>query len=471
MKKFLNLTNLGIAIFGGLFCGGICKLGIWFTGFFMAALFLLVPGILKAMKKEKASYQRFLEAGIYLEQMENSFKNNQTIYDCLKETRDLFGEGEMKEHLKEAVTLMEKETAGADAAGNALAVMEEHYGCEQMKLTHDFFLKNTQNGGERIGPVEILEKRRNAWSAATEDCRAEKKKMLNSVLISVTSLFFISEVFVWFMPKQMRIAGLFTENIATVALLILLVLIVRHIFKKNAEDWLSQPKERSREAVKKDYLYLKNYDPKKEIFSSIKWAFIPLVITILCFIKFHSIFVFAIGLPLTVLMLDQHKLNQRLIKKRLIEEVERDYPKWMLSIILLMKSESVQGAIFRSIDHAPNVLKYPLEQMKDTLQKHPTKSTAYFEFLSILNMPRITESMKLLYSVSSGTGGDSEKQMLQIVDKNNAMTLKSEKLKNENRLAGITAYLFLPVLPISIKMMFDMVLIMITMYGNVSAMI
>lgn len=474
MKKFFNMKNLGISLFGGLFLGGCCQLGIIHTVILMLALFLLIPGILKAIDQEKESYRRFQDAGMYLSQMESSFKNNRTIFDCLRETRDLFRDGEMKDCLKNAVNTLEKGNAGTEAYRKAFGMIEEHYGCEQMRLTHDFFLKNTENGGSRTLPVEVLEKRRIAWSSETEKCRSKKRSLLNAVLGCILMFFAVSEIFVRvpeMISEDMKMITLGSERTATLILAVLLIFIVRHVYKKNAKDWLSEEQEVSEETITKAFKYLEEFDPRKEMIKSIKWAVIPLVITLILAVKLKSIIALSVGIPITILFLNQYKMEYRTVKKNLRKEVERDYPRWLLTIILLLDRESVIGAIYKSMDTAPNVLKYPLECMQKTLDKKPNDPEAFFSFLEILEMPQVTESMKMLYSISAGTGGDPEKQLLQIVDKNTAMTLRSEEIKNSNRVAGIMWYTLLPTLPVGIKMMFDMFLMTVVLYGSYDKMI
>lgn len=474
MKKFFNMKNLGISLFGGLFLGGCCQLGIIHTVVLMLSLFLLIPGILKAIDQEKESYRRFQDAGMYLSQMESSFKNNRTIFDCLRETRDLFRDGEMKDCLKKAVNALERGSAGSEAYRKAFGIIEENYGCVQMSLTHDFFLTNTENGGSRTLPVEVLEKRRIAWSKETEKCRSKKRHMLNAVLWGILIILMIAEIFVRvpeMISEEMRIVNLGSERTATLLLIICLVLIARHVYRKNAEDWLAESPEKSEEKINNAYKYLEEFDPGKEMVKSIKWAAIPLILTLIFTVTSKSVIPLSVGIPITVLFLNQYRLEYSLVKKNLRKEVERDYPKWLLTIILLLDRESVIGAIYKSMDTAPNVLKYPLACMQKTLNKKPNDPEAFFSFLEILEMPQVTESMKLLYSISAGTGGNPEKQLLQIVDKNTAMTLRSEEIKNENRVAGIMWYMFFPVLPVSIKMMFDMFLMSTAMFSSFDKMI
>lgn len=47
------------------------------------------------------------------------------------------------------------------------------------------------------------------------------------------------------------------------------------------------------------------------------------------------------------------------------------------------------------------------------------------------------------------------------------MTIQSEKIKNNNKIAGIMVYMLYPVIPSGMKMMADLGLILLTAYGNI----
>lgn len=48
------------------------------------------------------------------------------------------------------------------------------------------------------------------------------------------------------------------------------------------------------------------------------------------------------------------------------------------------------------------------------------------------------------------------------------MTMRSEEIKNDNRIAGMMGYLFYPVFPTGLKMVADLVLILMKVYGDMS---
>lgn len=466
MRKFFKFQNILIAVLSGFVLGSVCRLGMFYGILLGMITFFFLPSFTKYIEKEKEAYFRFTQACLYMEQMENSFKKNRRIYPSLKETLALFAEGEMKDTIQKAVDEIEKEDAEADASEKALAIIEEVYGCEQMELTHNFFLRSQEQGGDFTQAVSVLESRRNAWTDSVEQCRSEKRNMLFSVLMSFILLFVVSEAMMFFLPDEMNVMENTFERVAVVTEITFLLFMTRSVLKRNATDWLERIKERDTEAVEKDYHFVENYNPAKEMRTSIKWAVLPLILTVVLFLTKRSVAVLSIGLTVTVLLLNQHKLDYFMKKKRIKKEVERDFPRWMFHVILLLETESVQGAIYASLSRVPASLQYPVQKMWDELQEDPTKSGPYFTFLEEYDVPKVQEAMKLLYSISSGTGGNVDEQMLTVIDKNNAMTLRSEKMKNDNRVAGMMGYLFLPVLPSGIKIMVDLALVMMTMYSS-----
>lgn len=470
MKSFLKFQNVITAILSAFVIGSVCQLGLFHSIVLGCIIFVFVPSFKKYIEKEKVTYFHYTQACIYMEQMESSFKKNLRIYPSLKETLSLFQEGEMRDTIQEAIDEIEKDTASADASEKALHIIEEHYGCEQMELMHSLFLRTQEQGGDFTQAVVVLEKRRNTWMDAVEQCRSEKKNMLFSVMMSLILLFIVSEVIMFFLPEEMNIMQNPIERTAVIFEILFLLYIARAALKKNASDWLTRIKERKEEDIEKDYHFVEEYDEAKEMRTSIKWAVIPFILTVIVFIMKKSLALLSIGIALTVLLLNQHKLDYSLKRKRIKKEVERDFPRWMFHVILLLETESVQMAIYNSTPQAPASLQYPLKKMWKEIQEDPVSPAPYFSFLEDYDVPKVHEAMKLLYSIRSGTGGNADEQIINVIEKNNDMTLRSEKIKNDNNVAGMMGYLFFPVIPSGIKMMADLLLVMLTLYdtlGNV----
>lgn len=471
MRRYLNIGNLVVSFLVAAVAGSVCKLGMPFTALFGLLVFFFLPSFQKYVEKEKEAYARYTQACLYMEQMESSFRKNRRIYPSLKETLSLFPEGEMEETIQKAVDEIEKDDAMADASERALAIISEKYDCEQMELMHAFFLRCEEQGGDFTEAAGVLEGRRNAWMETVEQCRSEKKNMLFSVMGSLVLLFVVSEALVLFLPGEMSILEYTAERVAVLVETCFLLMMARSVLKKNASDWLTRIQERSVEEVEKDYRYIEEYELKAEMVKSLKWAILPLVVTAVLFTMRRSLVVLSVGALAVAMMLNQHKLDYSMKKKRIKREVERDFPGWMFYVILLLETESVQGAIRKSQDKVPASLAYPVQKLWEDLSKRPTSAEPYFDFLKDYDVPKVQEAMKLLYSISSGTGGDINEQMLTVIEKNNAMTIRSERIKNDNRVAGMMSYLFLPVIPSGVKIMADLAMVMMALYSGLGSMV
>ena len=79
--------------------------------------------------------------------------------------------------------------------------------------------------------------------------------------------------------------------------------------------------------------------------------------------------------------------------------------------------------------------------------------------------------MKMLYSISEGTGGDVTAQIGDIIRRNQALTDRADRLKNEDAMAGMYALFLAPQITGGFKLAVDMVLLFIVYMarlGNLS---
>ena len=76
--------------------------------------------------------------------------------------------------------------------------------------------------------------------------------------------------------------------------------------------------------------------------------------------------------------------------------------------------------------------------------------------------------MKMLYALSSGNAGDVTKQVEELIERNNTMLDKSERLVQEDKIAGMKIYILLPSLLASFKLMIDMALLLVVFLQNLT---
>ena len=74
--------------------------------------------------------------------------------------------------------------------------------------------------------------------------------------------------------------------------------------------------------------------------------------------------------------------------------------------------------------------------------------------------------MKMLYSISSGTGGDPKKQIAEIIRRNNMLLDKSEKNAFDNVFAGLYGLFLTPAIVGSGKLLMDMLVFFVLFMGQ-----
>ena len=163
---------------------------------------------------------------------------------------------------------------------------------------------------------------------------------------------------------------------------------------------------------------------------------------------------------LLLLTANQHKIGYKLAKRRCGEEIARVFPQWLMEISLLLQiSENVNAAVANSVAEAPAILKESLKEMQREIMENPESNRPYMNFLKEFDIPEIQSAMGMLYSISSGRGGDAELQIDEILSKNAALLQQSEKTANENRLAALYWQFLFPSILGGGKLLVDMTLV------------
>lgn len=236
--------------------------------------------------------------------------------------------------------------------------------------------------------------------------------------------------------------------------------------KKLCRSWIE--KEVDNTKMDQKYLQVRDYDEVKEEKKSRKMAIVPTVIFIGAFVYFQNIALLVTGILIVLFFLNQHKIGQHLAKKKVEREIEKQFPGWLMEVALLLQTDNVQMAIRKSMVNAPDVLIYPLEKLIQELENDPNGIAPYHRFLKEYRNPDVQSAMKMLYALSSGNAGDVTTQVEEMIDRNNMMLDKSEKLKQEDKIAGMKIYIMLPSLLASFKLMIDMALLLVVFLQNLT---
>lgn len=165
-------------------------------------------------------------------------------------------------------------------------------------------------------------------------------------------------------------------------------------------------------------------------------------------------------------------IRYRLAKKRIIKEVDKAFPVWLMDLSLLMQTENVHNALEKSLAKAPYVLREELSRMLDSIEKNPNSIEPFLDFMPWLDLPDVQSALRLIYSMwAAGDREDMEKQIAVLVERNHHLMDKAERLSNEDSLAGVGMLVLIPMVTGSIKMMTDMGLLLVGLMNITKGMI
>ena len=123
---------------------------------------------------------------------------------------------------------------------------------------------------------------------------------------------------------------------------------------------------------------------------------------------------------------------------------------------LLLQTDNPQVALTKSVDRAPYVLRKDLQKLVEEMEKNPAAIEPYLGFMSGFDLPDVQSVLRMLYSMSESGSEDFKKQIIFLVERNNRLLDKSERIINEDKTAGTGMLVLIPMVTGSLKMMTDL---------------
>jgi len=424
------------------------------------------PMVILQTMKGRYHTTMFSLANNYMEQFLYSFKRNGTVLNALLETATIFDEGIFHEVLDRAIEHIQYTTDSEDPEREALDIVGEFFHCERIDAIHSFVIGAQRRGGDAGGSILLLAKNRAMWAERVMNLQKEFQIVKRNIMIALVATMLICILPLYLLGGNLDISSIPLCQISAVVLIGICMLIYVKADKKLCRSWIE--KEVDSTGMGKKYLQVRDYDEAKEAKSSQKMAIIPVILFIGAFIYFKNIAVLVAGVVVVLFFLNQHKIGHSLAMKKVAREIEKQFPNWLMEVALLLQTDNVQMAIRKSMDSAPEVLVYALEDLIDQLEEDPNAIEPYHRFLKEYRNPDVQSAMKMLYALSSGNAGDVTKQVEELIDRNNAMMDKAEKLEQEDKIAGMKVYILLPSLLASFKLMVDMALLLVVFLQNLT---
>ncbi len=453
---------------------GITGCGMLFSlrWYFVVVTGLVCVGILPFLildgYKQRYEHKRFLDVSDYMEQILYSFRANQKIISALKDTWALFGSGRMHMVIGQAVDYIEQGKYQRELYREAFALIEQEYPASRLPAIHEYLRMVESNGGSCSEGIDLLLQDKAVWAdnvlLLQEDKRAARTRVIFSLAVTMILAVIFHSVY-RSMPEQYAIVEHPVTQISTTIYLLLNILIFRRASREIAGSWMVQDNPEEEEKWFRYYHMVMEFDEKTERKKSLILGGGFFTVSFVIWLSGHSAGALLAAAAGGILA-NQHKMGYRLAYDRVVKEINRVFPAWLMEMALLMQGNNVQVSIEKTIEHAPAVLREELQILSDNLKRKPDSMEPYLNFLTKFQLSSVQSSMKMLYAISESGSGDAQAQIRILVQRNSKMLDKAEKFTNEKNLAGINGVFYLPQVTVSFHTIVNMVVFMIVFLGQ-----
>lgn len=458
---------------------GISAVGILFQleAFYFTvvtiAVVVMLPVLVLDMYKKMYEQKRFADVTSYMEQMLYSFQKTGKVVSALKETREVYGEGQMHRCIDEALLHMElgKPTGTEGILRESLQRIETYYGCTKLSMVHNLLGSAEEYGGEIEDSIVLTLEDIERWKKRGYQLQAEKSKshVDNIISIVVATLLCAVALYVLDAMKQM-FATNSTLDVFHIPVIqvssMLFILILLHIFVKSSrsltDDWLQDIVLHDSLYILRSYDTVMNYDEgraKKKSMLLASVMLIPAVILLLMGRRVPGL----ICLAIMVFFLVQHRVGYHLAKKDVTEEMYLALPQWLLEMALLLQNNNVQVSIAKSLEGAPVVLTKELRLLVGRLEEHPERLQAYTAFCSNFDLPEMTSCMKMLHAFSENGTGNISVQMNHLLERVGQMQDRADHIRNDSIAFRMKLIFSYPVVAATAKLLIDLSIGMVLM--------
>lgn len=426
---------------------GSVLLGVLFrlkpAGFFVTALAIgcVLPMLVLDMYKRMYEQKRFADVSSYMEQMLYSFLKTGKVVSAMKETRELYQEGQMRHCLDRAILHMEsgKPMTSAGVLKEGLDVVEKTYPCTKIHMVHKLLLATEEQGGVVEDATMIMLEDIERWKRRGYRLHAEKKKSHVDNVISVVVAVVLCAVALYILNVlgSMFSAGgedIFSIGViqvsSTIFVLVLLGVLVKST-RKLTDDWLKEEELCNPKYIAKSYQLVRNYEAGKQ---------------------------------------KGKIIGYHLAKKDVTEAMYMALPQWLIELMLLLQHNNVQVALAKSVDTAPYVLREELEALTERIKENPGKLLTYTAFCQGFDVPEIASCMKMLHAVSENGTGNLTIQMNQLLARVWQMQEKADELRDAQVAFQMKMMFSYPVIAATAKLLLDLMVgmtVMMRMLGNI----
>ena len=242
----------------------------------LIAMFLALPAFILDTYKKMYEQKRFADAATYMEQMLYAFQKTGKVLSALKETRETFEPGHMRDIVDEAVRHLEDGRSYSEkgALRESLDIVEKEYECRKIKTLHELLASTEKYGGDADDSITLLLDDVELWKRRGYVLQKEKKEAHTNNVVSIivaTALCAGTLYVLNALPDMMGMQAPYNVlttgliQITSFGLLLWMIYVYARSEKTLTRNWLKEDSGRDEGYVLRCYEEVKNYDGKKEM--------------------------------------------------------------------------------------------------------------------------------------------------------------------------------------------------------------
>lgn len=462
---FLETLSL---ISGIIFIAFLLKINKLFLTIVIFLSLMIVPLIIIAHNKQKASLKKFEMLSDYLSNILPTFLQKSKIRFALAEVKEITS-GSMKQVINEAINYIDKTRNDPDLFVNAFKIIEKEFPNSRIKSVHKFLLTvETTNSNSFKEVADNLYEDIEGWISRTYTFQKDLLNRRNKLLILCFMTLLMDVMFIYVYSTNDFFNG-FTDNILyqiSTTLFVITIEIVSAIVlaKLNGEWLIDDNKVKNEELLNKRYAEYKK-GIKRITIIDILLALIFIALAIYFYIL-NNIEISISLIFVTIIYLTKNKRKYRLNKKYVSKAFAIEFPVWLREVSLSLSNLTVLNSIENSINIVSFPLRKEIRKFLNKANKNPTSIKPYNDFLIEFNLEDIRSSMRVLYSINNLSKNDMKIRISRLIDRNQELLSKAESIRNEDSIGGIEALGYVPTIIFSIQIMFSMFIMFFYMINN-----
>lgn len=428
-KRYLCLiicTCIGMVCVGSVF-----RLKMRYMIVVLGCVLLMLPMCISYGYRRMYEQKRFFDASMYAEQILYSFQKNNKIISALKETQQIFENGQMWWTLNKAITYLEQGNTKSENGlmREALQLIEDTYSCAKIHMIHELLINSEEQGGENSESILLLLNDIELWKRRNYMLQAKKNVSNRDNLISLgiavvmcaVALYTIDGMCTMF--PGMEHHHIFANEIiqvSSVLFLLLLLWILLKCFRDGTKDWLKSSMLQEESYLLHCYQMVKSVEQNREHGNKRK--------------------------PMG------YAIAQRDVSRAMYIML----PQWMMEIALLLQHNTVQVSIVKTIEQAPTLLKEELILVKENLEKYPEELRSYTDFCKAFNVPEAQSCMKMLHAMAENGTGNAKIQIHNLMQRVYEMQNRADDVWAEEAAFQVKLFFSYPVFATTGKLLVDL---------------